>query len=343
MDPGVRSISGHLNLPLLQELIQLTQYSDTQLAKDIQQGLPVIGKMPEIKGVFAPLKSNPDPKESNKKKTKKKKKLTASQLLDEASSSMRKTLNEIRLGEFDEEIWTATLAEVESGLMEGPYSHEEAFQRFGRHVISKRFPVRQPDKTRLCDDYRRSQVNAATEYTQRITLPTHHTLEVAWRKMSKARPGEPMTIYKSDHAAAYRQVPTDPNEAPFQLICVKGPDGEPAIFRHLALSFGASSSVVNYCRLSQCLIHLHRVMFGAVSMSFIDDYWGIEPATSAATAYECWTVLNELLGFKEKESKKAPPSSDVRLLGLDVQLSANTLTLSLTDEKRKQLCNSLSE
>ncbi|EER00342.1 hypothetical protein Pmar_PMAR021958 [Perkinsus marinus ATCC 50983] len=161
--------------------------------------------------------------------------------------------------------------------------------------------------------------------------------------MSKARPGEPMTIYKSDHAAAYRQVPTDPNEAPFQLICVKGPDGEPAIFRHLALSFGASSSVVNYCRLSQCLIHLHRVMFGAVSMSFIDDYWGIEPATSAATAYECWTVLNELLGFKEKESKKAPPSSDVRLLGLDVQLSANTLTLSLTDEKRKQLCNSLSE
>ncbi|EER09379.1 hypothetical protein Pmar_PMAR002695 [Perkinsus marinus ATCC 50983] len=112
MDPGVRSISGHLNLPLLQELIQLTQYSDTQLAKDIQQGLPVIGKMPEIKGVFAPLKSNPDPKESNKKKkTKKKKKLTASQLLDEASSSMRKTLNEIRLGEFDEEIWTATLAE----------------------------------------------------------------------------------------------------------------------------------------------------------------------------------------------------------------------------------------
>ncbi|EER00393.1 hypothetical protein Pmar_PMAR024433, partial [Perkinsus marinus ATCC 50983] len=140
MDPGVRSISGHLNLPLLQELIQLTQYSDTQLAKDIQQGLPVIGKMPEIKGVFAPLKSNPDPKESNKKKTTKKKKLTASQLLDEASSSMRKTLNEIRLGEFDEEIWTATLAEVESGLMEGPYSHEEAFQRFGRHVISKRFP-----------------------------------------------------------------------------------------------------------------------------------------------------------------------------------------------------------
>ncbi|KAF4694296.1 hypothetical protein FOZ60_008454 [Perkinsus olseni] len=334
MPADVHAISGRLNLPLLRELILLTDYPDTNLAADLQNGMPVVGRLPYVKGVFGERQPRKDCKQAMF--------TDPEELLDSSMKGMDKFLRQIEGQTFSRPIWDSCLAEVKQGQMEGPLTPEEAASRYGRYVLATRFAVEQVDK-RFCDDFRRSGTNRSTEYSQAITLPGHETILAAWRMIATVKEGDPIKIFKSDHESAYRQVPTNPEHSRFQLIGITGPEGKPAIFRHRALSFGASSSVWSYCRISQCLTHLHRILFAGVSMSFIDDYWGIEPESTASSSFDSWVLLNNLIGFREKEAKRQAPTASTTLLGLKVSFKETSVSLGLTVDKRQKLITSLEE
>ncbi|KAF4651247.1 hypothetical protein FOL47_000521 [Perkinsus chesapeaki] len=76
-------------------------------------------------------------------------------------------------------------------------------------------------------------------------------------------------------------------------------------------------------------------------MSFIDDYWGIEPDGTVESAFDCWIFLNEILGFREKKSKRASPAEEVPLLGLNIGFSRDSMTVTLPSDKRDKLASDL--
>ncbi|KAF4650022.1 hypothetical protein FOL47_001511, partial [Perkinsus chesapeaki] len=316
MHPDVQKVAGHINIPLLKELLSICEYPDVSLADDMLHGFGVIGDIKVADGVFAPIQEH-SPAE-----------LSRQELFAKAELEREELISKIQSRSFDPDVWNGTMRETEDGLLEGPLTIEETQGRYGKFVLAQRFPIRQVDKIRLCDDYRRSSTNKAISYGHKISLPSHHTLVETWRKLAKDRPHEQYLLYKCDHANAYRQAPTKPCDAPVQLICIKDTEGQPAVFRHRALSFGSSSSVTSYSRISQGITHLHRILFAAGSMSFIDDYWGAEPQSTAQGAFECWVELNRLLGFKEKASKRVVPTVEAELLGIVVTFSHTKMTIS---------------
>ncbi|KAF4691429.1 hypothetical protein FOZ60_015425, partial [Perkinsus olseni] len=63
-------------------------------------------------------------------------------------------------------------------------------------------------------------------------------------------------------------------------------------FFHVAQPFGASSSVINYCRVSQALAHLGRILLALILINFLDDYFAPERASSVDSGYEAWRWLH---------------------------------------------------
>lgn len=61
-----------------------------------------------------------------------------------------------------DEVWLGALKEVELGWLTGPHSHEDLCNRLGPlYVVSRRFGLKQSDKTRAIDDLSEPMINAA--------------------------------------------------------------------------------------------------------------------------------------------------------------------------------------
>ncbi|KAF4651248.1 hypothetical protein FOL47_000522 [Perkinsus chesapeaki] len=181
MHPDVRRIVGGINLPLLDFLIKATGYTDLGLAQDLEKGFPVLGALPNIPGVFAEKSQKVNLGSAEESVPSRENFLSRSELLDKFLGLRDSFLGSIRSKPYEPKVWSQTLDEVTASTMKGPYTLKETASIYGDHVLARRFPVYQPGKVRLCDDYRRSLTNSATKFDQKITLPTHNTLCAAWR------------------------------------------------------------------------------------------------------------------------------------------------------------------
>ncbi|KAF4649989.1 hypothetical protein FOL47_001539 [Perkinsus chesapeaki] len=126
MPTDVRAISGRLNIPLLRELILLTDYTDTSLPQDLQEGMDVVGRLPYIKGVFAERQK--PVREDNTF-------MDPEHLLDSSMSNLDNLLEQIKGRGFDQGIWESCLKEVGDDFMEGPITLAEAKHRYGKFVL----------------------------------------------------------------------------------------------------------------------------------------------------------------------------------------------------------------
>ncbi|KAF4682216.1 hypothetical protein FOZ60_010829 [Perkinsus olseni] len=95
-------------------------------------------------------------------------------------------------------------------------------------------------------------------------------------------------------------------------------------FFHVAQPFGASSSVINYCRVSQALAHLGRILLALILINFLDDYFAPERASSVDSGYEAWRWLHVILG-------------------LGISTSGGSLHLSLPEEKKAKIIDKIQE
>ncbi|EER10160.1 hypothetical protein Pmar_PMAR012985 [Perkinsus marinus ATCC 50983] len=163
----VAKIAGNLNLDLLEELIDLTDYPDRALVEDLRNGMPVVGHMTVAPGVFAPPRP---PTDSDGKE----KVISLDELHRRARSARASIINSICEEGFKAEVWEGTLQEVEKGHLEGPLQLTAIESSFENPVIVRRFPVHQSDKTRLCDDYKRStNLNKFGDVLWAARNPTH--------------------------------------------------------------------------------------------------------------------------------------------------------------------------
>lgn len=113
------------------------------------------------------------------------------------------------------------------------------------------FSVKQSDKIRRCEDFRRSGHNSTIEAHD---VPCHHDItvftEVALQNLHR---GFRSSIWAQDLQGAYRQFPV---RSPDDCFCVLMTPQGPLILKHHALMFGATSSVWNFNRAADSLMFL---------------------------------------------------------------------------------------
>ncbi|KAF4677354.1 hypothetical protein FOZ60_017361 [Perkinsus olseni] len=72
-------------------------------------------------------------------------------------------------------------------------------------------------------------------------------------------------------------------------------------------------------------------------MAYMDDYFAVECVHSASDAQQFFSFLNELIGAEIKHEKDVPPSAALVLLGLQIDLSTNDFTVTVTPDRRLKL------
>ena len=109
----------------------------------------------------------------------------------------------------------------------------------------------------------------------------------------------PWSFLKSDHAAAYEQLPIRPENSELATIALRDPNTDRwAAFRPRALMFGSTAAVVHYNCLSRCLAALISRVFGIPMMGYFDDYgafalqtWRAKRKRPSTTLRQSWSSL----------------------------------------------------
>ncbi|KAF4656931.1 hypothetical protein FOL47_008665 [Perkinsus chesapeaki] len=330
MPPELYRICKNLNLALMKEMLIASGYQDTQLVDDLARGLPLSGEFKTPPAVF---------REANAKE-KRLASIPLEDLLKDGRKQAKRLAKKIcrKSSEFDDTLWNSAVDEVQAGSMCGPFSMDDIDSMFDEYVCSRRFGLDQGSKIRPIDDFKASSLNKSMTFFNKLSFPTcDSTLAVA-RLYAKVTGCKDLRLWKSDHASAYRQVPCSPESYKLSVILIKEPvSGLCKAFFHTGQPFGAASSVINYCRVSQALSHLGRVIFGIPLLNYLDDYYSLESAVSAQSAYDSWLWLHNRLGWVLKEAKCVPPRRDLSILGIVISVNDEELSLSVPADKRQSI------
>ncbi|MDE0820250.1 MAG: hypothetical protein OSA95_03960 [Opitutales bacterium] len=255
-------------------------------------------------------------------------------------------LESIRPGKADDALLQASEADVEAGRMTGPFfSVDEVCKALGTEdvAIARRFAVVQEDKTRPCDDARRSGVNATSFQSKRVVLSTLDSFTEEVRLIQDAFSGERVDMWKRDHASAYRQVPIHPIEVPLSVVCFWHPTKQKRVlYIHQALPFGFVASVIGYNRISQAIAFLANRILKIPVDSYFDDFWCLEPEKSATSGFEAFGELNQILGFDIKIKKDINPGKQGDILGHEINLDKSPVQVKISASRRKKLIHLIS-
>lgn len=238
------------------------------------------------------------------------------------------------------------LAECDLGRMDGPYeapSHwpTRTIAVAGRSLLplpdhpiraSVCFAVEQHDKVRRCEDFKRSWHNSLMlAYDSPVHHGVDHYIQLCrW----EASQGHQPQLWTHDLAAAYRQLPVRETEKAWTIL--QTPDG-PVLFKHHALSFGASGSVWGFNRFADLMQYLSRKLLWVPTHHYVDDFASAEHAPLAQSGFESFGGLFNSLGLKVKEKKAQPPSTVQKLLGVFFDISKDTITLKPCPDRMDRL------
>ena len=201
------------------------------------------------------------------------------------------------------------------------------------------FAVCQSDKTRRCEDYRRSFHN---DTVRCFDSPSHHGVEDHLKVTREFhRLGyHHCETWCQDLAAAYRQFPLrTPSHGFTILITPKGP----TLWRHHCLSFGATGSVWGFKRAADALCFLTRQILVIPACHYVDDFASTEPKHTAQSSYDAFDVVSRALGMAMKPAKAQSPSQNQRLLGVQITHQDDGLVVSPCPRRTSKITNTVAE
>ena len=227
--------------------------------------------------------------------------------------------------------------EVQKGRMSGPYTSpswwpmssigmddRQMLQLPNEDVaFSFCFSVKQTDKVRRCEDFRRSGHNSTIVAHD---VPHHHDIRAFTAlALCQERADAPPKIWAQDLNGAYRQFPV---QNPDDCFCVLMTPRGPLVLRHHALMFGATSSVWNFNRAADSLVFLSRRLLACTVGHYVDDFIGIEASSLVVSGYDQFTRLMRVLGLRMKEAKALPPATTQKVLGVNMTLTDDEVMLA---------------
>ena len=216
------------------------------------------------------------------------------------------------------ELWNEALEQTRAGWLDGPQPLLEDGSLLlptpHQPIIAFRFGVDQSDKLRACDDLKYSKTNEFCSVKTPISLPTwDHIGQMATTVADSARP---WSFLKTDHAAAYKQLPLRPDQANLAVIALRDPTTDQwAAFRSRTLVFGSTAAVLHYNCLSRCIAALVSKTFGIPMIGYFDDYGAFVPSDLEGDAEETIDDFMSALVIIMKDDKRQRGSS-LTFLGL---------------------------
>ena len=159
-----------------------------------------------------------------------------------------------------------------------------------------------------CDDLKYSKANELCAAKTPISLPTWD--HIGQMTISVAPSARQWPFLKTDHTAAYKQLPLRPDNADLAVIALRGPVyGRWAAFRSRNLVFGSTAAALHYNCRSRCLAALISKTFGIPMLGYFDDYGAFAPSDLEDDADETIGDFTSALVIvmKDGERQKGPP------------------------------------
>ena len=337
MEPQVAEVLKSKRLLLLAKIANEIGWPDEGLHKEIRQGFRLVGKAP-YSGVFKrELKKAPHTEADLRRRSK----FLRPAILGRVRAQQPR--------DTDSALYEITLKEaVEKGWMDGPFNPEQVTQRYGDDWMPvRRFGLQQRSKIRPIEDFRESELNLSFEYREKVSLQAlDHVLWAATiilkhcRQRGEVRlrlstgeellgPVHPdwtegevdMLATTFDLKSAYKQFAIAPRDASLAVITVKGPTSSGlACFPCKVLPFGATASVLHFCRVST-LIWAIGCHLGILWGTYIDDFPTLMLKSDAGSTTNGAKALFRLVGTERAEDKLRPPAKVAEALGIEVNLS----------------------
>eukprot|EP00971_Amphidinium_carterae_P225337 4469354-Amphidinium_carterae.1 len=322
-------------LGLLSYLMQAAGCKDTELWRDISGGFSLVGVLArshEFEQDFKPAS------------------IEVQDLLSMAAPIIAKARHSTRASddaELDAEVWRATLKERDKKWVSGPLTEEDLNRLYPQGWIpSRRFGIRQKQKTRVIDDFSASYVNATVHVTEKLKLESVDEFlgmakvwmqqvinqSASWQADGVDDVSDRWTVDMAsdllartfDLKSAYRQLPVSEDSKRFSVIVVWDPEAEcPRYFQLHALPFGSVSSVYSFNRLSVAIRHIMMRLFLIPSCCYFDDYPTLSPRVLTDSAASTFQEVMSILGWQlsEDEDKSLDYSPVADMLGVRVDLS----------------------
>ena len=186
------------------------------------------------------------------------------------------------------------------------------------------FSVLQSDKIRRCEDHRRSHHNstiAVSDVPHHDSIDAYVRLALWWLN----RCSDPVQVWAHDLDSAYRQLGV--RDQMYSYVIINTPQGA-MLFRHTALCFGSTASVWSFNRFADSLVTLMHHLFLAPVLHYVDDFGGVEPATTARSSFDTFAAFFQCLGLKTKEKKAEAPNFAQKLLGVIIEVEQDGVRLS---------------
>ena len=251
-----------------------------------------------------------------------------------------------------DEVWSQTLEELEQNWTWLDENCDPA-----KHLLAKRFGLRQGDKVRLIDDCSAGGFNSTCGVSERLRVHAIDELAsyIAWCLTHLSSDALDEVVGKTyDLKSAYKQYGVRAYDKELLRLAVWDPKAK--LVRYLginALPFGAVGSVSSFLRVAMAVWFLGVKGLRLCWTSFFDDYTLLSRklnAKSAKTSAEC---LFQLLGITfAKEGKKAVEwGTRMKTLGVVLDLSPESdstcnqrhVTLGHTESRIQELQKTIDE
>ena len=117
--------------------------------------------------------------------------------------------------ELDEQVWTATLAEVEGGTLEGPFEVESLPKG---HVASPRFGTRQGSKVRPIDNLSVSGLNSTVGLPERLQVDTIDEVAAMIKRCMQLHGSHCNSVGREDLRSQKGISPIGSEQGPLQIL-----------------------------------------------------------------------------------------------------------------------------
>ena len=246
--------------------------------------------------------------------------------------------------EVDAEVLRQTQAEVDKGWATGPI---EVKRLPPNSIVSRRFGLVQPNKTRLIDDLSASGIN---DTVQAEETPTPHTVDVAAGMIASTMrhlPGKQRKGRAYDLVSAYRQLAVSDGSRWASYVALwNHQTSDVSVFALHALPFGAARSVFSFLRVIHSVWHLGAFFLWLIWSCYYDDLISLSDAERIDVTHRTIDAFFTLLGwvYAKDGSKSQAYSEAFSALGVCFALSdmhLGRVTICNTEKRIQQLLEAI--
>ena len=316
--PSVQAVLksfGRKNVALMREIAYTCNSRDVASPAFMLIGLPMLGWAPGADGLMVRVK---EPE------------VSINDFLAEREERNRKLFEAMKPSsdpELDKAAFTKTMAEVDRGVLEGPFLSMAELPwadvaLVPRHGIWEMHGGATESTCRCIDDMLMGEQNSTvgTVSSHRPTDPDGLAAQV--RAVRRRFPSNRLQGWPCDLEKAYKQVPAAPHQLKWTVIVMWSTlHGHPVFFCTRCQLFGGKSPPLNFARYAAWLCEAASALFLLATSHCVDDVISVEPEEIAASGNISFKLLCHLTGWAVSPSKAPAPENYFLVIGVVLDLT----------------------